>query len=233
MGERTIMGLRCKHPVVGGTATRKYLGVLVVLLGVLLFHPLLPSSVSNAVLLGSIIVSAWLVKDQSPHSMRTILVLSIPAVVLIALDAWCPSHFTSFAHEPLGLAMTALIFALLIFCGVFILKALIASSEVSGAEILGTINFFIILGFIWAFTFDTLNSFRPGSFSVESTGRAFESDLLYFSFVTLTTLGYGDIVPLSHLAQMLTVIEAIVGQFYVAVVVAYLVSRYINKGRAD
>jgi hypothetical protein len=227
------MELRRKYPVFGGTVTRKYLAVLVVLLGLLVFHPLLPGSVANAVLLGAIIVSAWLVKDQSPHSMGTILVLSIPAVMLIVLDAWHPAYFHWFAREPLGLAMTFLSFALLVFCGVFILKALIASSEVSGAEILGTINFFIILGFIWAFAFNILMQFQPDSFIVERTGRRFESSLLYFSFVTLTTLGYGDIVPRNHIAQMLAVIEAIVGQFYVAVVVAYLVSRYIKKDRSE
>ncbi len=223
------MEVRRKYPVFGGTVTRKYLAVLAVLLGLLILHPLLPGSLANAVLLGAIIVSAWLVKDHSPHSMGTILVLAIPAVTLIVLDAWHPTFFLSFARRPLGLAMTFLSFALLVFCGVFILKALIASSEVSGAEILGTINFFIILGFIWAFAFNTLNMLQPESFNVESTGRRFESSLLYFSFVTLTTLGYGDIVPKSHLAQALTVIEAVVGQFYVAVVVAFLVSRYIRK----
>ncbi|MDQ7782484.1 MAG: ion channel [Desulfomonilaceae bacterium] len=227
------MELHRKYPVLGGTVTRKYLAVLAVLLGLLIFHPLLPGSVAHAVLLGAIIVSAWLVKDQSPHSMGTILVLAVPAVILIALDLWRPAYLLSFAREPLGLAMTLFSLALLVFCGVFILKALIASSEVSSAEILGTVNFFIILGFIWAFVFSTLNMFQPDSFNVESTGRRFESTLLYFSFVTLTTLGYGDIVPLSHTAQMLTVIEAMVGQFYVAVVVAYLVSRYIKTRRVD
>ncbi len=227
------MDLRLKNPVIGGSVTRKYIAVFVVLLGLLIFHPLLPGTVSNAVLLGAIIVSAWLVRDQSPYSMGTILVLAIPAVILIILDAWRPTYFELFARGPLGLAMTFLSFALLVFCGVFILKALVASSEVSGAEILGTINFFIILGFIWAFVFHTVNFFQPDSFNIRSTGRHLESELLYFSFVTLTTLGYGDIVPRNHIAQMLAVIEAIVGQFYVAVVVAYLVSRYINTRHAD
>ncbi|MFH0822898.1 MAG: ion channel [Pseudomonadota bacterium] len=226
------MDLRLKNPLMGWSVTRKYIAVLVVLLGLLIFHPLLPGSVANAALLGAIIVSAWLVKDQSPHSMGTVLVLAIPAVFLIVLDAWRPTYFASFFREPLGLAMAFLCFALLVYCGVFILKALIASSEVSGAEILATINFYIILGFIWAFVFNILFIFRPDSFNVESTGRRFESELLYFSFVTLTTLGYGDIVPRNHLAQMLAVIEAIVGQFYVAVVVAYLVSQYIKRGRS-
>ena len=51
--------------------------------------------------------------------------------------------------------------------------------------------------------------------------------MMYFSFVTLATLGYGDILPYSEAARMLAVIEAVVGQFYVAVIVAVVVSRFI------
>ena len=55
------------------------------------------------------------------------------------------------------------------------------------------------------------------------------SDLLYFSLVTIVTLGYGDIVPVTPLARMVTAFEGVVGQFYVAAVVAMLVGRFIAQ----
>jgi voltage-gated potassium channel Kch len=56
-----------------------------------------------------------------------------------------------------------------------------------------------------------------------------ETDMVYFSFVTLATLGYGDIVPLSSLARSIAVTEALIGQFYVAVVVALLIGAYLSS----
>lgn len=56
---------------------------------------------------------------------------------------------------------------------------------------------------------------------------------LYFSFVTLTTLGYGDILPLTEYAEMLVVLESVPGQFYLAVLVAGLVSSYLSDRESD
>ena len=58
-----------------------------------------------------------------------------------------------------------------------------------------------------------------------------DSSWLYFSFVTLTTLGYGDITPVSATARSLSFMQAVAGQFYVAVLVAGLVSAYISDRR--
>jgi voltage-gated potassium channel len=63
-------------------------------------------------------------------------------------------------------------------------------------------------------------------------GPLIDSRLIYFSFVSLTTLGYGDITPQTALAERLSALEAIMGQFYIAVVVAYLVSSYFAQRRA-
>ena len=60
-----------------------------------------------------------------------------------------------------------------------------------------------------------------------------EVQLMYFSFITITTVGYGDIAPRLPMAQMLAVLEAVIGQFYVAVVIAWLVSVYAATRRPD
>jgi hypothetical protein len=59
-----------------------------------------------------------------------------------------------------------------------------------------------------------------------------EGELLYFSFVTMTTLGYGDIVPVSLAARMLSVLQAIVGQLFLVILVARLVSMVGDRGTA-
>jgi len=55
------------------------------------------------------------------------------------------------------------------------------------------------------------------------------SEFMYFSFVTITTLGYGDLIPVKPLARTVAFLEAIIGQFYVAVLVAWLVGMYLSE----
>jgi len=67
--------------------------------------------------------------------------------------------------------------------------------------------------------------------SLKSGGGIQRFDYLYFSFTTLTTLGYGDITPLTDRAYALTIVEAVIGQFYLAVLIASLVGRFISQER--
>ena len=90
---------------------------------------------------------------------------------------------------------------------------------------------YLLLGVIWALVYVFINQVMPGSFSGRITGTVFNQlqDFLYYSFVTLTTLGYGDIVPVRAGARALATFEAIVGQFYIAILVAGLVAAYITR----
>jgi uncharacterized membrane protein len=69
---------------------------------------------------------------------------------------------------------------------------------------------------------------HPESFGLQAPGQQSASHFVYFSFVTLATLGYGDITPKTELAQRLVITEAMMGEFYGSLVVAYLLSVYIG-----
>jgi hypothetical protein len=71
-----------------------------------------------------------------------------------------------------------------------------------------------------------MDALYPGSFQIGANPTDLQSDLLYFSLVTLTTVGYGDVVPLSGEARMLAALEAVTGVLYIAITVAILVSAY-------
>jgi hypothetical protein len=90
------------------------------------------------------------------------------------------------------------------------------------------VMFALLVGLFFAFLFGFTAALGLGPF-FSSTGRATLADYLYFSFCTLSTLGYGDLVPRSDLGRMLAVTEALFGQMYLVTVVALLVS---NFGRA-
>ena len=88
---------------------------------------------------------------------------------------------------------------------------------------------YFMIGFGWGFIYRLTEHITPGSFKIATANEIAFSDYSYYSFVTLTTLGYGDITPLTHAAQMLSVLEAAIGQFYLAVLIAGLVGKYIAQ----
>jgi hypothetical protein len=98
---------------------------------------------------------------------------------------------------------------------------------------------YLLLGLIWAYAYMIIAGQDPESFSFNSGSLASDtmsqSSASYFSFMTLTTTGYGDITPVSHMARTLAVMESVTGTFYVTILIARLVAMYSsqNKTRED
>ena len=110
-------------------------------------------------------------------------------------------------------------------------RNLLLSGEIDINKIIGAICIYLLLGLNWAMFYLFINKAIPSSFhGLTSTaiGAQF-SEFLYFSFVTITTLGYGDLIAVKPLARTVAFLEAIVGQFYVAVLVAWLVGMYLSE----
>lgn len=110
------------------------------------------------------------------------------------------------------------------------LRKVAVGNDISLNRIVGAVCVYLLLGVMWSIAYSVLEYLQPGSFKglTELASTAWNPDWIYFSFVTITTLGYGDITPLTQTAKSLTFSEAIVGQFYIAVLVAGLVSAYIS-----
>ena len=115
------------------------------------------------------------------------------------------------------------------------LKQVAVGPEVSVNRLVGAVCVYLLLGTMWAVAYTVLDLLAPGSFqgfsSLDDFGR--DSEWLYFSFVTMTTLGYGDITPVSATARFLAYSQAVFGQFYVAILVAGLVSAYISNRNSE
>ncbi len=121
-----------------------------------------------------------------------------------------------------------LIYYLLVFGS--IMGYVLAQGAVTGNKIAGSISAYVLMGIIWSVVYSLFFYLQPGSFSVPEHLHS-ESALglwsVYFSFTTLTTLGYGDITPQTHAAQSYAVLEAACGQIFLAVLVARLVALQI------
>ncbi len=111
------------------------------------------------------------------------------------------------------------------------LQQVVFSDKVNLHNLAGAVCVYLLLGIIWSFAYYFINIVMPGSFkgNLAIDTHMQLHDFVYYSFVTLTTLGYGDIVPLSATARSLVYMEAIFGQFYIAVLVAGLVSIHITN----
>lgn len=115
-------------------------------------------------------------------------------------------------------------------------KQVLFTGAVDGNKILGAICLFILVGLIWALLFTLSHLFFDGAFNgVDNTADWFLvlPDYVYFSFVTLTTLGYGDIAPAVPLTRFFVYMEAMIGQFYLAILVASLVGSRISTVQQD
>jgi voltage-gated potassium channel Kch len=98
------------------------------------------------------------------------------------------------------------------------------SRSVAQAQLYTAVNIYLLLGLLWATLYLAIDAFSPGSIPADR-----QTELLYFSLVTLATIGYGDIVPLSGEARILAALEGVTGVLYIAITVALLVSRFRNE----
>ncbi len=111
------------------------------------------------------------------------------------------------------------------FC-LLLIQQLRKIDEINLQFILGPILGFIYLGILGGILFETIHFIDPNSFHLRGdySGYVF----YYFSFISITTVGYGDITPLTPQAQSITLVLNIIGQFYLAIVIAVFVGKYIN-----
>lgn len=123
----------------------------------------------------------------------------------------------------------AMVFLFLFMAALTALKQVMSHLRITANNIYGAICVYLLLGVNWAIIYSILNSISPAAFRGVTVppGVIWDVEWIYFSFVTLTTLGYGDIVPVSSTARAFAYCEAIFGVFYLAILVAGLVGVFI------
>jgi hypothetical protein len=183
-----------------------------------------PSDRVFGILLGVVVLaSLW-----SLHSSRLWLLtgraLAALAITLAIAGAVWPDRSLQTATWLVAI----LFFLMSIHLG---LQGVLAKGRITSNHLFGAMSVYLLLGVTWALVFGTVYHFAPRSFEGLSTGSP--SEFLYFSFVTLATLGYGDIAPIHPIARTIVYLEAVVGQLYVAVLIASLVSRHVANRERD
>ncbi len=162
--------------------------------------------------------------DKQRHQRSVAISLLMPLMALYWLGIYDVISFSRFG--------TNLLFA--VFYGLLAYSFTVQithSRRVSTNVLFATFSLYLIIGLFWGSLYTLLNELSPGAYSgalLDNTQNTFHV-FNYFSFVTLTTLGYGDITPQTAGASSLCQMEAIVGQFFTAVVVAWLVGMHVSN----
>ena len=204
-----------------------YIGLLIALIVVFTIPPFLDGdSVFNRILNISFLLTLLFSVLIASRSKKLIILAAILAAPVFANSLQNIFSFeiidVSLIHPIFGIAFVSLIVYI-------ILQDIFLSKKIDSSLIIGAIALYFLIGFLWGFIYTAIENFYPGSFlfAASDDHKNQIGALIYFSLTTLTTLGYGDIAPMSPQARSMATIQAVVGQIYLTILVARLVGMHI------
>lgn len=176
-----------------------------------------------SVLFSLVLLAAVFAVANRKRSLAIALGLAIPAITARWINQLRPDLVHPAVFLVCALVLLAFVIGHLLY---FILNAPVVNLEVLCASIAA----YLMLGLMWTVAYWLVDQITPGGAFSFNTTRGTQSmngfTGFYFSFITLSTVGYGDITPVSHAARWLAAMEAMTGMLYVAVLIARLVSLY-------
>jgi hypothetical protein len=185
-----------------------------------------------SVLLTFVLISAIVVNRRQRGIFLVASLIGVVSIAGISYAELFDSQLARVTGELLALGLLG-------FTTLVMFNSLIQASEVSQDTVIGGICVYLLVGLCFAMIFILMTDFDPGALTerghaiVRAAADSSEhaTTLLYFSFVTLTSLGYGDVAPVGDMARMFAVSEALIGQLYLAIFLARLVALYVVSVR--
>lgn len=207
--------------------------VLFFALLLMLFVPFfIPSSVERYVMAAAVIflmLSALAAAADTARRFHIGVALVIPAAV-----TWFAPDVATVSLMPISRAVSILFFG---YVSYTLLQHVVRAREVDAQILFGAASVYLLIALVWGLLYEVVEAVRPGSLAIygspmtaaDSSGGA----IMYYSFVTLTTLGYGDIAPLSQFTRLLAMLEAVLGQLFMVFLVARLVGVHTAQALAQ
>jgi len=204
---------------------KRFTLLLIVLLALFLVQPVFSGNQKILTLLSDLVFSILIGTTTYALSTRRqymifALLLGLPAIIL----RWL---YWIYLEQYLWVASYLLGISILLFCNFELLSFILQVKKVSQYTVNTAICIYLLLGVAWGMAYIVLETLAPGSFTLAelvNEPQALIMEMQYYSIVTLTTLGYGDITPVTPWAKNLSALEAVIGQVYLTVLVARLVS---------
>lgn len=222
------MGTRTRDTVKG-----RAVYVLILIVGLNLIYPmtsggsLLALIIYEVLYAGLFVVGIVITSDSRSH-----ITLSIGIAVLWLIFA------VLYAFDPLSLWKSMVTYVILVvfhaMLTLVLFRYIFTSTEVTTDVLFGAVAAYFLLSFLFVPIYGMLEAYSPGSFVDHGTGNPVHwQELVYYSLITLSTAGFGDVTPINPWARMLAGLEATVGVMYVAILMARLVSMYEARYRRE
>jgi len=205
----------------------RFLILLVLILLTIVLTPFLDDFIETRILMDFFLTVIFITIILAIRSKRSQLIIASFLAVPLILSTW-----SFYFVELRSISLMTRIFGALFFgySVINILHIVVQSEEVTKETIFAAIVAYLLIALTWSFLYMILELMIPGSFVFpDKSFRAETMQFEYFSFVTITTLGYGDIIPLSNKASALALLEALIGQVYLVVLVAWLVGMHVSR----
>jgi voltage-gated potassium channel len=206
-------------------------GFLTVALALLLFGVSLADELGlrlgqmliQAAILVVLLVGIWSIQSKAHWT------LTRGALVAVIVSVTLAGAFVEWAD--MDTHWLGMLLVYLVLTSWLAMKQVLFTGPIDGNKIIGAVCIFLLMGLTWTALYMIISLHHPDAFNGIQPGPWHEvfPDLVYFSFATLTTLGYGDIVPVAPIVRFLAYFEAVTGQFYIAVLVASLVGIRISR----
>lgn len=206
------------------SAKNKYTQLLLVLLLVLVAYAFFSQAIIAEIILSIVLLGAivLIIRTFYLHQRAFYFYLTISGLAFIVDFVNLTSQWSNLK---LALATNIIYAGFFLLAIVLMIEKIFSDRKVTLDTIVGGISVFLLIGDLWFLFFETIYLLNPAAFT--SSAETINSfDLLYFSFTTLTTVGYGDIAPVSPLAKVLTNLEGICGVMYPAILIGRLVGIY-------
>jgi hypothetical protein len=198
--------------------------LLSALLVIIFLMPVIPldAPLLSKILLGLVVISGLLAADFSSSMFRilvsfAIAVLAVTGLSMFFNDSDTLTYITFFLNTVFFILIT-----------IALVTHVAGSNNVSSSTLLCAVNSYLLIGLSLSMLFIILDLIVPNSFNLVGDEANKFSTFLYYGFVTLTTLGYGDILALTPLARSLSTFTALFGQLYLVIIMAFLIGKYLN-----
>lgn len=155
---------------------------------------------------------------------RAVASISLCALTVNWLTRFSPS--TGFALWNVGADMVALATVATV-----VLTKVVRPGTITRHRIMGAVAVYLLIGLTWSNAYEFTQLRHPSAFSGAGVGAGQSPSWIYYSFVTLTTMGYGDITPVHPVARSLAIAEALTGQLYIAILISRLVALELSARR--
>jgi hypothetical protein len=200
--------------------------LLVLLVGNIFIVPLVEFATwgrfAARAILSLIIISGVIATVRHRHIVALTIVLALTSLLVGWQVVEHPNLYLHLFNDLISLLFLGFLVAL-------ILRQVLRAGPITSRRVQGSVAVYLLLGLLWAIPYEMIELLHPGSFGFALKGGAVLPQLAYFSFTTLTTLGFGDIVPLNPVARSLVVLEALVGQLFPVILIARLVTMELDS----